>query len=111
MKFTFIRKFVVLAALAAVFALQSCSDDPQPLAPGQAGFYIVNEGLFGHSTTSISYYDRASNTVTNDVFAITNGRILGDQSQSMTVIGDKGYIVVQNSKKIEVINANDFSSI
>lgn len=111
MKFTFIRKFAVLAALAAVFAIQSCSDDPEPLAPGQAGFYIVNEGAWRNNNTSISYYDRSSNTVTNDVFAIKNSRPLGDQSQSMTVIGDKGYIVVQNSKKIEVINANDFSSV
>ena len=111
MKFTFLKKFVVLAALAAVFSLQSCSDDPEPIKAGQAGFFVVNEGAWGNSNTSISFYDRQTGTFTNDVFAISNQRPLGDQSQSMTVIGDKGYIVVQNSKKIEVINTGDFTSI
>jgi hypothetical protein len=111
MKFTFLKKFVVLAALAAVFTQQSCSDDPDPIKPGQAGFFVVNEGGWGNSNTSISFYDRQSGTFTNDVFAIANQRPLGDQSQSMTIIGDKGYIVVQNSKKIEVINTSDYSSV
>jgi hypothetical protein len=111
MKLDFLRKYVVLAAVAAVFTLQSCSDDPEPVKPGQAGFYIVNEGGFHNNNTSISFYDRSTNTVTNDIFAAKNGRPLGDQSQSMTVIGGKGYVVVQGTKKIEVINADDYSSI
>lgn len=111
MKFSFFKKFVVLAALAAVFTLQSCSDDPAPIGPGQAGFFVVNEGGWGNSNTSISFYDRQAGTFTNDVFAIANQRPLGDQSQSMTIIGDKGYIVVQNSRKIEVIDASTYASI
>jgi len=111
MKFTLLKKFVMLAAVAAVFSLQSCSDDPEPIKPGQAGFFVVNEGAWTKSNTSISFYDRQAGTLTNDVFAITNHRPLGDQSQSMTVIGDKGYIVVQGSGKIEVINIGDFTSV
>jgi len=111
MNFTFLKKLIVMAAVALAFTLQSCSDDPEPPAPGQAGFFVVNEGGFGNGNTSLSYYDRKTGTMTNDVFAQKNGRPLGDQAQSMTIIGDKGYIVVQGSNKIEVINVDDFSSV
>jgi len=111
MKFTFLKKFILFAALAAAFALQSCSDDPDPIKAGQAGFYVVNEGAFGNNNTSVSFFDRQTGELTNDVFFIANNRPLGDQAQSMTVIGNKGYIVVQGSNKIEVINTDDFSSL
>jgi hypothetical protein len=111
MKFNFLKKYVALAALAAVFTLQSCSDDPEPVKPGEDGFFIVNEGTFNASNTSISFYDRSTNTVTNNVFAAVNGLPLGDQSQSMTVINGRGYVVVQGSQKIEVIDANTYASI
>ncbi|HEX8060838.1 MAG TPA: DUF5074 domain-containing protein, partial [Cyclobacteriaceae bacterium] len=56
-------------------------------------------------------YDRAANTMTNDVFAKKNGRPLGDQAQSITVFDGKAYVVVQHSAKIEVIDADDYSSL
>lgn len=116
MKFTFLKKSLILAALAAVFSLQSCSDDPDPVEAytphtPEAGFYIVNEGGFNNSNTSISFYDRKTNTVTNNIFANRNVRPLGDQTQSMTIVGDTAYILVQNSNKIEVINATTAESI
>lgn len=84
----------------SVFTL-SCSDDdtvgPDVLPPGRDGYFIVNEGAFQGGNTSLSYYDRARDTVLNNVFATANGSPLGDQTQSMTVIGDRGFTVVQNS--------------
>lgn len=112
MKYNFSRKFLVIAAFTALFFVQSCSDDPEPtIKVGEQGFFIVNEGGFGNGNTSISFYDRKADAVTNNVFATKNGRPLGDQAQSMTVFEGKGYIVVQNSAKIEVIDPNDFSSL
>src|SRR5690242_14997007 len=96
----------------ALIAIQSCNNDPLPqVQPGAEGYFVVNEGGFGNSNTSISFYDRSANTMTNDVFAKKNGRPLGDQTQSLTVLDGKAYIVVQHSGKIEVINADDFSSV
>ena len=106
MKINFIKKFVVLAAVSAMVLFQSCQKDPDPvIKAGADGFFVVNEGSYGNSNSSISFYDRKTNTMTNNVFAVKNGRPLGDQSQSMTVFEGKGYIVVQNSSKVEVINA------
>jgi YVTN family beta-propeller protein len=72
---------------------------------------VVNEGAFIGSNTSISFYDRSTDIMTNDVFAAKNKRPLGDQAQSITVFEGKAYIVVQHSAKVEVINADDYSSI
>src|SRR5690242_18231299 len=98
-------RFYFLSLWLLVIA-SSCGSDPSPEIPvGSAGYFVVNEGGFGNGNTSISFYDRNSNTMTNDVFTKKNGRALGDQSQSVTVFEGKAYIVVQHSGKIEVINA------
>lgn len=112
MKHKFLRTVPKLFVIALLIVVQACEKDPDPVVPiGSAGYFVVNEGGFGKSNTSISFFDRTTNTMTNDVFAAKNGRPLGDQTQSMTVYDGKGYIVVQNSAKIEVINPDDFSSI
>ncbi len=109
----FFVRFICLLATVALVA--SCSDDdsPNPNIPSSAlgGYFIVNEGGFGNANTSLSYYDRTNDTILNNVFENANGRPLGDQAQSMTVIGDRGFIVVQSSAKIEVINTEDFTSV
>lgn len=110
MKRRLLLRFVVFAFV--LIAAQACNKDPSPqVSVGSAGYFVVNEGGFGNSNTSISFYDRNANTMTNDIFAKKNGRPLGDQTQSITVFEGKAYVVVQHSAKIEVINADDFSSV
>jgi len=112
MKFNFMRRFITPVVLLAAIFLQSCHSDPGPsIGSGAAGFFIVNEGAFGNGNASISFYDRKADNVVNNVFAVKNGHSLGDQAQSMTIFNGKGYIVVQNSSKIEVINVDDYSSV
>ncbi len=112
MKLRVSRSVMFVFIIVTAIFFQSCKDDPKPtMQQGDAGFFVVNEGGFGNSNTSISFYDRKANAVTNNVFTAKNNRPLGDQTQSMTVFGNNGYIVVQNSKKVEVIDATDFSSL
>jgi YVTN family beta-propeller protein len=112
MRTNLLRSISKLFIIWLLIAVQACDNDPDPLIPvGADGYFVVNEGTYTASNTSISFYDRATNVMTNDVFAAKNGRPLGDQAQSVTVFEGKAYIVVQNSAKIEVINADDFSSI
>lgn len=79
--------------------------------PFAHGVFISNEGSYGSGTGTISFFDRTRNIVTNDIFEKVNNRPLGNIVQSMEVINDKAFIVVNNANKIEVVNASDFKSI
>lgn len=73
---------------------------------------IINEGTFGWSNASITLYNKSNNNVNQNVFKnANNGTNLGDVAQSFLQINDKGYIVVNNSNKIEVVNISDFTSL
>lgn len=110
-KFPFRTVLMVIVLTTSAF-LQSCNnDDPEPVVAGKNGFFILNEGTFNANNASLSYYDREANAVTNYVFKTKNRVDLGDQGQSMTIFENKGYIVVQNDNKIEIINPDDFSSL
>ncbi|MEQ9426017.1 MAG: hypothetical protein RJQ09_16445 [Cyclobacteriaceae bacterium] len=108
----FTTKLFILISLPLLI---SCGDDeddnPLGLPLKDDGFFILNEGAFGNSNTSLSFYSRETSEVTNNIFQTVNNRPLGDQSQSMAIHNDDGFIVVQNSGKVEVIDVDDFTSI
>ena len=107
-------KFAVFALLCAgiSFTFTACNtDDDQPdLGQYANGVFIVNEGGFNASNSSITHFATNGGAVTQDVFALANSIPLGDVAQSMTLVGDKGYIVVNNSGKIEVVNWRDMTT-
>lgn len=94
--------------------LVSCVKD-KPVADEESGFlhgaYINNEGAFGNSNGSVSYFDTDSVIMINHVFESVNGRPLGDVVQSVSIAGDKAFIVVNNSQKIEIVDLKTFASI
>jgi YVTN family beta-propeller protein len=68
------------------------------------GVFILNEGNFRSGNGSLSFYSYDSSKIYNDIFSTVNNRPLGDVPFSMTINEDNGYIVVNNSNKIEVID-------
>lgn len=68
------------------------------------GFYITNEGNFTYGNASLSFVDLVKDTIYNNVFYDVNNYPLGDVAQSITVFGDKVFIVINNSGKIYVID-------
>ena len=101
------RACAVPVFLACVLA--GCVKDPVSAlqeipVPSSRGVYVVNQGGFGRGNASLSYYDLSTFRVYNDVFSAVNGKNLGDVAQSMTIRGGSGYIVVNNSSKIEIID-------
>ena len=69
--------------------------------------YITNEGNFGTGNSSLSIYDKTTNSVSNDVYSSNNGgALMGDVAQSMELINGNGYICVNNSSTIQVIDEN-----
>jgi YVTN family beta-propeller protein len=105
-----LKKVLFSIVIFSLLFFQSCEKTPDAaIKAGEAGFFIVNEGNFGKGNSSISFYDRKTDEVANDIFFKRNGVQLGDQAQSMTVHEGKGYIIVQGDRKMKVIDPTDFS--
>ena len=108
-------KILILLISLLLFSINGCDkEDPPILIPpsvSSSGVYVVNEGLFGQNNASLSYKNLEDGTVTNNAYSsANNGNPLGDNANSMTIFGSKGYIAVDNSNKVEIINLDDFKS-
>ncbi|MGO1584878.1 DUF5074 domain-containing protein [Mesonia sp.] len=75
------------------------------------GVFILNEGMFGTNTASVSFLDD-SNNLSNNVFANQNTELdLGQVAQGMGFEGDEAYIVSNGSSEINVVDRVSFSHI
>ena len=111
----------VIVALFIVLLSSGCTknyDDYGPKTTDNGGeipttnqVLILNEGNFMFGNGSISILDAHTDEVAQQVFKNANGFPLGDVPQSMVIHDSLGYIIVNNSAKIEVINMRDFSVV
>ncbi len=108
-----------LKFLALFFAITltfiSCKKDetpepqPEPIFTSGKTAFILNEGTFSQGNSEISYLNINDLTITNGLYGVYNSSAaLGDIATSMTIIGDKAYIVVNNSQKVIVVTLSDF---
>jgi hypothetical protein len=103
----------LLSILAFMLTIISCNknNDNNPSGTWSNSVFIINEGPFQTGSGSISAFNRENLEITPDIFESANGWPLGNIVQSMTVLGDRAFIVVNNSNKIEVVNLDDFKSV
>ena len=87
----------------------SCEEEIQPTKISDV--LVINEGNFGNGSGSLSLYSPQTKTINNNLFFQTNGTPLGNVAQSAYQLGNKAYIVINNSNKIEVIDIYNFSSL
>lgn len=97
----------------AVFSLVSCSKDDNNDSKNTYthGVIITNEGNFMDNNGSVSYIPLTEDTICNDLFEEVNGRSLGDVIMSFAACKNKGYIVANNSNKVEIIDLKTFQSV
>lgn len=105
----------ILFWVISLLMLSSCmkNNNSSPIHENKKGHdvFIINQGNFGYGNSSLSYYDPVAKTVINNVFYGTNNLPLGDVANSMAVRDSLGYIVVNNSGKIYIINENTFQYV
>ncbi|QMU30323.1 YncE family protein [Adhaeribacter radiodurans] len=112
----FNQSVLVGFCLSSIF-LTSCTDDDsggntlEPKGAYEKGVLIVNEGNFQKGNGAICFFDKQNKTVVENVFLTENNRPLGDVVQSATIHNDRAYVVVNNSNKIEIADANTFKSL
>ncbi|MBP3565868.1 MAG: YncE family protein [Alistipes sp.] len=99
---------VVLLLSSSVGCMKWEYEDGESFATSGAGLFVINEGNFQYGNASLSYYNPATKTVENEVFYRANAMKLGDVAQSMTLYGDTGWIVVNNSHVIFAIDPTTF---
>jgi hypothetical protein len=108
----------ILILILSVFLISSCKKsgseiDPDSIEAGLKGdgVFIINEGNFMTGNGSLSFYSYSSGKIFNNIFSLANGRPLGDVPNSMTISGNNGYIIVNNTGTIEVVDKNNLQSL
>jgi DNA-binding beta-propeller fold protein YncE len=90
----------------------SCERGNEPsLFPAGRGYFILNEGNYLAGNGSVSFYSSETGEIHNDLFTAQNGRALGDIPSFLAVDGDRGFIIVNNSGTIEVVDLLTMESI
>lgn len=82
--------------------------EQEPMRRTGRGLFITCEGNFGSDNASLTYYDPATRETENEVFLRANAMMLGSVAQSMTVRGDRGYVVVNDSGVVYVLDTETF---
>lgn len=95
--------------LLLLFLFSACSDEPVETVffdlETESGIFIACEGNFMYGNASLSFYNPESQKVTNQLFYARNNAPLGDVVQSLSLFQNRLFIVVNNSGKIYVVDA------
>lgn len=70
--------------------------------------WIANEGSLGNGNGTLSLLFPEKDSIFNNIFRQRNSQNLGDVFESMTFVGNRLFLAINNSDKIKVIDKEDF---
>jgi DNA-binding beta-propeller fold protein YncE len=101
------QKFFKIMVL--LLLVGACSDEPVETVffdlDTKNGVFIACEGNFMYGNGSLSFYNPEIRKVTNQLFYARNNAPLGDVVQSLSLFRNLLFIVVNNSGKIYIVDA------
>ncbi|MDH5608024.1 MAG: DUF5074 domain-containing protein [Cyclobacteriaceae bacterium] len=106
------KRFSFYFLIVTAVWLTSCDKNTELVPAGKfdRGVFVVNEGNFGSGDGSVSFIN-PNGEVTQSIFSqANNGALLGDVVQSMYVADQMGFVVVNNSNRVEAVDINTFES-
>lgn len=102
--------FFLFILLGITIIFSACNENIEEEMPEISAVLIVNEGNFNAGDGSLSFYDEEGMTVTNNIVADANaGNEIGSTVQSMYMHDGVGYVICNNSDKIEFISTEDYT--
>jgi len=113
MKKIILKSWLLASGLSALM-LASCEkteDEPSITANNLKGMFVVCEGGFGQANGDISFFNSESGETTKNLYYSVNGLALGDVVQSFEIADTLGFLVVNNSQKVTVVNMKDFKVV
>lgn len=106
------KSIFYIAIFILIFA--SCKPEtiPEKSIDISKGAFIINEGNFMSNNGEISFYNTETGQLTNNIYSKQNNEAsLGDVVQSMCFSDTLALISVNNSKKVEIVNAKNFKHV
>lgn len=91
--------------LAYFFACKQPKVQPESPTIKNPNVIVLNEGGFTYNNSDISIINTDSNTTSNNVFYNKNKKKLGDVLQSVTLINQQYFWVLNNSNKIVITDS------
>ncbi|MXV51951.1 YncE family protein [Pedobacter sp. HMF7647] len=107
-------KITYLLIFTAAALASSCRkdkpDEPKEAPKVTKGLFILNEGGFNASNSSIDYFDYATQKNNKNVYAAANGATKWDVGNDIQTYGSKVYAVINNSNLLIIANATTLKS-
>jgi len=109
--------FNLFVVFVSTLFLSNCKDSvpqkPMTEIRRNAGVFVANEGTFTFGNASLYYINLTNDSLSShtDIFKPANGRPLGDILQSMALIDELLWLVVNNSGKIEIVDPKSGISV
>jgi len=108
---TFKQLLIAALIFTTLYSCKKDDDNTDDKFLTEGGVIILNEGQFQSGNGSVNFFNPENSELINELFNQQNNRPLGDVVQSIHIEGNKAYIVVNNSSKIEIVDIADFKSL